>query len=216
MASFSPKLKTIFEWGRPFTYWPGERIIRAGDVPSGIYMITNGLVKSCTDTTTGNESLHAIFGREDLFPLVWMVTGKPNEANYEAITKLEVMRLPRETLLEHSLHDKEVMSTLNYNCVLLSEMYAERTATLLYPTAYERVVSLLVCWARRHGSNGNSIVTLELPITHHLIASATNIARETASRELTRLNRKNLIQREEGIISIPNINLLAAELGADF
>ena len=68
----SPILR-LFGNGRQFLYDRSDTILRAGDTPSGVYLITDGWVKVYSICHDGEPNIIISLGPGDIFPLYWTV-----------------------------------------------------------------------------------------------------------------------------------------------
>ena len=98
----------------------------------------------------------------------------------------------------------------------LLEDYAEslsRIEHLVFSDAYRRVISVLLYIAKHFGKSKDSrIVIVDHRFTQQDIATLVGVARETASIELVKLEKKGLIKYVDHSMIIENIDLLSAEL----
>src|ERR1700712_1594638 len=69
--------------GRKLTYKKGEFVIRPGETPSGVFYIYQGLVKAYDITKYGEENLLIIRKADELFPLIWAITGQERQVIYQ-------------------------------------------------------------------------------------------------------------------------------------
>jgi CRP-like cAMP-binding protein len=201
------------ENGRRLMYERGDVIIRAGDTPSGVYLITDGWAQVYTTCYDGEPNIIMSLRTGDIFPLEWIVSGLLHEVNFSAMTTTVVARLPRDYFLGKLKTDGLVMQAVlkrmnSYFCQLSSEL-----EHLPFHSARERVAFRLLSLARYFGSTGSDYVTLTLPIPNEFIARSSNMTRETASREISWLARKGFIERQNGHIVIKNLPALKREAG---
>src|SRR4051812_14808441 len=61
--------------GAQYAYRKGEFIIRPGEIPSGVFYIESGLVKAYDITKYGEENMLIIRRQDEVFPLIWAITG---------------------------------------------------------------------------------------------------------------------------------------------
>jgi CRP/FNR family cyclic AMP-dependent transcriptional regulator len=90
---------------------------------------------------------------------------------------------------------------------MVTEMYrlhSERIFNLAYRTVRERLVSFLLTMESRFGEKAPTGILINVPLKHQDIASSINASRETASRELAFLERKDLISNKQTYIIIKN------------
>jgi CRP-like cAMP-binding protein len=77
------------------------------------------------------------------------------------------------------------------------EMYrihSERILNLEYRSVRERLISFLLTMSHRFGKKTTEGLLINVPLRHQDIASSINASRETTTRELAALERKELTQ----------------------
>lgn len=209
------KMKEIEGFYRQFktrNYKKGEMLIRADDDPQGIFCLKKGYVRQYTISKTGFELTLHILKPITYFPMVWAVNGTPNVYFFEALTPVEVGRAPRDELVNF-IKDKP---TVTFE--LLSELiedYAEsltRIEHLVFSDAYRRVISVLLYIAKHFGAKSDKGIIVEHRFTQQDIATLVGVARETASNELVKLEKKGLIKYIEHALLFESIRKLELEL----
>src|SRR6478609_8759641 len=98
---------------------------------------------------------------------------------------------------------------------MVTEMYrihSERLLNLEYRTVRERLVSFLLTMSGRFGTETAKGLVIEVPLRHQDIASSINASRETASREISALERKGLITTKNSHIVLLDVPALQAFL----
>jgi CRP/FNR family cyclic AMP-dependent transcriptional regulator len=98
---------------------------------------------------------------------------------------------------------------------MVTEMYrihSERLLNMEYRSVRERLVSFLLTMSERFGKESEEGLVIEVPLRHQDIASSINASRETASREVAALERKNLISNKRSYIILKDIPALQAYL----
>jgi CRP/FNR family transcriptional regulator, cyclic AMP receptor protein len=196
-------------------YKKGEMIIRADDDPMGIFYLKSGYVRQYTISKTGFELTLHILKPSAYFPIVWAINGTPNVYYFEALTPVEVGRAPRDQVVNF-IKDKPVVIF-----ELMSELvgeYAEsltRIEHLVFSDAYRRVISVLLYIAKHFGEKTPEGIIIDHRFTQQDIATLVGVARETASNELTRLDKKGLIKIVDHTLLFENIQNLELELTSD-
>jgi CRP/FNR family transcriptional regulator, cyclic AMP receptor protein len=202
----------LFRGGTKLTYRKGEFIIRPGETPSAVFYIECGLVKAFNISKYGEENLLIIRKEQEIFPLIWAITGQEREIIYQAMATTVVWRIsPQEYLSYLHNHPAALPPLLD----MVTEMYrihSERLLNLEYRTVRERLVSFLLTMSGRFGKPTKNGVVIEVPLRHQDIASSINASRETASREIAALERKGLIQPKNGNIVLKDVPGLEAYL----
>lgn len=197
------------------SYKKGEMLIRADDDPQGIFYLKKGYVRQYTISKAGYELTLHILRPISYFPMVWAVNGTPNVYYFEALTPVEVGRAPRDQVVNF-IKDKP---TIIFE--LLSELiedYAEslkRIEHLVFSDAYRRVISILLYIAKHFGEKNNKGVIVAHRFTQQDIATLTGVARETASNEMVKLEKKGLVKHVDHSILIVSIKKLELELSSD-
>lgn len=196
------QLTGFFQTGTKLTYKKGEAIVRSGDNPRGIYFITTGFVKAYAITKYGEENILIIRQHDDLFPLIWAFTGEHRDITYEAMSDTILWRVARSDFLAFLQKNEHVVPVVLDMAIEAYRLHSERVNTLEYRTVRERVASFLLTCADRFGVEENSHITIKAPIRRHDIASSINASRETTSRELSALSKKEYISLEGPFIGI--------------
>ncbi|MFA6017102.1 MAG: Crp/Fnr family transcriptional regulator [Patescibacteria group bacterium] len=209
------KTKEFEEFYKQFSvrsYKKGEMLIRADDDPLGIFCLTKGYVRQYTISNTGFELTLHILRPISYFPMVWAVNGTPNVYFFEALTQVEVGRAPRDKVVSF-IKDRP---TIIFK--LLSELiedYAEsltRIENLVFSDAYRRIISILLYITKHFGEAYGKGIIVRHRFTQQDIATLVGIARETASIEMVKLEKKGLIKYIDHSIVFKDIKKLNLEL----
>lgn len=205
------KLEGLFEGGRLLTYKKKETIIRAEDVPSGVYFIKKGYVREYSVDKYGKELSLIIFMPGDFFPVLWSINNLPNSYYIEALTRVELMRLSKEDFLKVIKKDQELLLELMKKIVIRFSGMMQRTEYLVFGNAYEKVASILVILTERFGKKNAENIDIPFPLTHKDIGHMVGMTRETTSIELLKLERKGIISYKGKKMTINDPILLKKE-----
>lgn len=198
--------------GSRYTYKKGEFIIRPGEVPSGVFYIESGLVKAYDITKYGEENLLIIRREGEVFPLIWGITGQERQVIYEAISPASVWEISRTTFLEHVTSHPEALAPLLDMTLEMYRIHSERILNLEYRSVRERLISFLLTMSNRFGKKTTEGLLINVPLRHQDIASSINASRETTTRELAALERKELIATGQSLITLKDLNKLHSYL----
>jgi CRP-like cAMP-binding protein len=199
--------------GRELTYKKGDYIIRPGESPPGIFYIYKGLVKAYDITKYGEENLLIIRKDHELFPLIWAITGQERDVIYEALAPTTVWQISREQFTEHMHSHPEALAPLLDMTIEMYRLHSERILNLEYRSVRERIISFLITMGNRFGEQTPQGLRIAAPLRHQDIASSINSSRETASRELSALERKGFISSEQSCITLLDLPGLREQLG---
>lgn len=205
----------LFAQGRCFQYQRGDIILRESDSPLAIYYIESGYAKAYTLTEEGEENLLFIFKAGELFPLNLLAKDNTRIVFHEALTATTVWRLSTDKLGALLRENVDLaMVVLRHASEQLSNLL-DRIDNLEYTSSYERVVHRLLYLAHRFGKTCEEGVVIDLPVTQQEIAGSINLARETASRAIEKLEREGLINYQAHRLLILDLNQLAARIHID-
>lgn len=202
----------MFKSGTRLTYKKGEYIIRPGEAPSAVFYIESGLVKAFNISKYGEENLLIIRKAHEIFPLIWSLTGREQDINYQALTPTTVWRISPDVYLDFLKHHTIALPPLLDIITEQYRMHALRILNLEYRSVRERLISFLLTMSTRFGNQTEEGLVIEVPLRHQDIASSINASRETASREIAALERKGLIKNKRSFIVLLDIPALQAYL----
>jgi CRP/FNR family transcriptional regulator len=196
-------------------YKKGEMLIRADDDPMGIFCLREGYVRQYTISKTGFELTLHILKPIAYFPMVWAINGTPNVYYFEALSSVKVGRAPRDEVVSFIKDKPTIIFELMSELV---EDYAEsltRIEHLVFSDAYRRVISVLLYIAKHFGEVSGEGAIVNHRFTQQDIATLVGVARETASNELTKLEKRGLVKQVDHSMIFQNINDLELELSSD-
>jgi len=199
------QLNDFFQSGTALHYRKGEVILYAGDTPQGVNLIASGYVKVYSIRTTGEISLHVIYKPGELFPLLWAYRGEATDVYYEAMDEATILQCPKDNFRSLVYGHPQVTELMIKQLSDVHWIYANRVENLELSRAYDKVVFRLAFLAQRFGEKlPSGQILIQAPITHKDIADSINIIRETASREIEKLEREGLIGQQDHHILIRN------------
>ncbi len=147
--------------------------------------------------------------------MVWAINGTPNVYYFEALTPVEVGRAPREQVVSFIKDKPTVLFELMSELI---EDYAEsltRIENLVFSDAYRRIISVLLYIAKHFGEAKNEGVIVHHRFTQQDIATLTGVARETASIEMVKLEKKGLVTYIDHSMIFESIKKLDSELSSN-
>lgn len=190
------------------TFRKGDFVIRPGDAPPGIFYIYKGLVKAYDITKYNEENLLIIRKEDEVFPLIWAITGQERSVIYQALAPTITWQISREVFLEFIKNRPEALAPVLDMTIEMYRLHSERILNLEYRTVRERIISFLLTMNQRFGKRVPGGEIIEVPLRHQDIASSVNASRETTSRELSALERKGLLSNKQSMILLRDIKTL--------
>lgn len=200
------------EHGLKQTYKKGDFIIRPGETPHGVFYVYDGLVKAYDITKYNEENLLIIRKADEIFPLIWAITGQERQVIYQALAPTTTWQISRKRFLEFIESKPEALAPLLDMTIEMYRLHSERILNLEYRTVRERIISFLVTMSNRFGRTTPDGVLIEVPLRHQDIASSVNATRETTSRELSALERKGLLKNKTSLITLLDIEAMRKHL----
>jgi len=144
--------------------------------------------------------------------MVWAINGAPNVYYFEALTEVEVGRAPRDQVVNFIKDKPTVIFALMSE---LLEDYAEtltRVEHLVFSDAYRRVISILLYIIKHFGEKNHDGVIVNHRFTQQDIATLVGVSRETASNEISKLEKKGLVKYINHSMEFSSVRKLDLEL----
>lgn len=208
----SKEFEDFFAQFKPRSYKKGELLIRSDDDPQGIFCLIKGYVRQYTISKVGIELTLNILRPISYFPMVWAVNGTPNVYNFEALTDVSVGRAPRDEVVTFIKDKPKIIFKLMSELLEDYDETLTRVEHLVFSDAYRRVISVILYIAKHFGSNDGKQTMVGNRFTHQDIATLVGVARETASSEMGKLEKKGLVEYSDHLIVIKSIRNLELEL----
>lgn len=202
----------FFKSGDKLDYKKGEFVIRPGQAPTGVFLIQKGIVKAYDISKYGEENLLIIRKENEMFPLIWAVTGQERHIIYETLSIATLYHVPRDKFVNFMRDNPEAIPPILDMVTEMYRLHSERILNLEYRSVRERLISFLITNAARFGEKQGSTIVLTVPLRHKDIASSINATRETTSREIAYLERQNLIKNHHSFITIVDLKKLSSYL----
>lgn len=211
MQDASAQLYSFFSKYRRLSYKKGQVILRPEDTPSGIYFLNKGYVRLFSTSENGQELTLIIFKQGDVFPLRWAITGQRHRYYFEAVTQIEVFKVPLVPFDAFIRTNPDILYKVLNNILIRLGGLLERMEYQTFGNAYQKVASILVICADRFGIKSGKNVVIKVPLTHSDIANLIGLTRETTSVELKKLEKKGVCQKEGKYFLVQNIEKLKSE-----
>ncbi len=197
-------LEDFFSQFKQLYYKKGETIMRPGDVPQGVYYLRKGYIRLYSLSESGQELTLIIFKPGDFFPIMWIINNTPIMQYVETMTKVELWRCPRDNFLEFVKFNSDVFFDLTSHMLERLGGLLQRMEYLTFGNAGQKVASIILICAERFGEKKGSEIEIQVPLTHKDIAMLLGIARETASIEIKKFERKGLVGSKNKHIIVKN------------
>ncbi len=184
-------------------YPPNATLIREGSIPRGVYIACSGRAKFSVAAQDGKTVILKIAGDREVMGLSAVVTGVPSPITVTTIELCQIKFIEKESflaLIARSRHAALACASLLAREVTTS--FDDVHELLLARSSTEKLARLLLSWVSQQPHNCELRVTAEF--THQEIAQMIGSSRETVTRLLSVMKRKDLIRLEGETLVIPN------------
>ncbi len=209
-----PDLSPIRKHFEIVKFKKGTTILRPEDETDQIFFIREGFVKAYSINARGEEAVMGILGKEDLFPLAWLVGQRRLSIFIQAISDCTIVKVQQDQFVGCMKRSAELTYEVLQKVAefFMLDMSSINNLSLKY--GRERLAYKLVLLASIIGEKkGDSIM---LPhISQFDLAGMVNISREGISREMSRFDRMGILSYSSKGIEICDIKRLRKELGED-
>lgn len=208
----SRSLVDRFHQGTKLTYKRGEFVIRPGESPPGVFYVEEGLVRAYDITKYGEENLLVIRKDGEFLGLTVTITGDDKKIIYQTLTPAILWLIKSEEFTDHLIKHPEAALPLVDDLTEMYRVHSERILNLEYRTVRERLISFLLTTSRRFGEKDKTGIVIKVPLRHQDIASSINSSRETTSREIAYLERKQLLTNHQLYFTLTDVDKLTSYL----
>jgi CRP/FNR family transcriptional regulator, cyclic AMP receptor protein len=172
-----------------------------------LFLIRSGLAKVRTYTADGDEVVMSLLGEGDVFGEMAVLDGATRSADVVALTPLNLVKLraaPVTALLQQSATFAIALARLEASRLRdLNQRFALQSGD-----ATTRLLDALAYLARKSSANGEPTAVIPL-LAQREIALVAGLARETASRTLSKLRtRGTVIATENGALQLADLQPL--------
>jgi CRP-like cAMP-binding protein len=170
------------------------------DWGESVFLLLSGLAKVRTYTADGEEVVMSLLGAGDVFGEMVAVDGSVRSADVVTLTPVRLVKLriqPFSTLLrQHALFALALATLETTRLRDLNRRFALQTAD-----ATSRLLDAMAYLARK-SSKENDPLALIPPLPQREIALLAGLARETASRTLSKLRSRGTVEERDGSLAI--------------
>lgn len=207
-------LEPVIKSAKTVHYKKGEIILRAYGDTEYLYRIRKGLIKVYSISSSGQEKIIEIYGPGDIFPIGWIIGRGIQDVYFETMTDCELRIVSKEIVMEQLKKSADISFAILRKVMDQFMLYSSRVVNLELKFGRERLAYRLLLLAARIGEKQNDKLILPF-ISQQDLASAVNIGRESASREMARFERLGLIKYTRKNIIINDHKKLHNEIGKD-
>lgn len=205
------KLHKFYTQYNPLHYKKKSLILHADDTPEEVFYIKEGFVRAYRISEQGEELTIIILKPRDFFPVTYGLNTLPNSYYLEAMTSLQIWKVPRKEFMSFLKDHPDVYHELTNKMMARFGGLLTRMEYLVFGNAYTKVATTILICAKSFGERWGENLIVTVPFTHKDIAAMVGITRETACLEMKKLERKGLIGHLGRLLIIKDIQALEEE-----
>jgi CRP-like cAMP-binding protein len=190
------------------TYEPGEPIVEYLDDSDDVFFIAVGEVRVTLYSTTGKIVNLRDLGAGEVFGEYPAIDGGPRSASVEARTNCVVASMPAAAFQELLSTEPRVAQAMLPQLVTKIRALTTRVYEFSTLAVNNRIHAELLRLANLAPKDGKSARIIPAP-THVEIASRVSTHREAVTRELNRLSRIGIAERQGSALVIKDVDRLA-------
>jgi CRP/FNR family cyclic AMP-dependent transcriptional regulator len=174
-----------------------------GLAPRGVYILCSGRAKLSVRARDGKTIILKIAGDRHVLGLSAIVSGRPSPVTATAVELCQIKFVAQQEFLDILEHDSHAAMTCAQ--MLASEVrmaFGDVHELLLARSSTEKLARLLLSWVANEPRNRE--LRVDRDFTHEEMAQMIGSSRETVTRLLSDLKRKELIRLEGSTLVIPN------------
>ena len=198
------QLLQLLDRHRESSHQPDQVIVMEQDWGESVFLLRSGLAKVRTYTMDGDEVVMSLLGSGDVFGEMAALDDAARSADVVAITPLCLVKLraaPFAALLMKQAGFALALARLE--AARLRDL--NRRFALQSADATSRLLDSLAYLARKNAGSDSDPQTLIPPLSQRELALLAGLARETASRTLSKLRKKNIVVEENGCLRIVDL-----------
>lgn len=179
-----------------------------GDPLDRVFFIHKGKVKIYKTDITGKEQIISVLEPCEMFPYTGFFRHGHHSTHAEVIDDAHLIVIPiesfEEILISYPALCVKIFKVLGENII---DLQGRLEAQILHNT-YEQIILLLIRLCQTNGTKTDKGYTYTSRFTNRDLANMIGTTRETVSRTITQLKRKDYIfQNEEGYLFVDNESL---------
>lgn len=196
---------------KPVHYKKGSVILQADDDLSSILYIKNGYVRAYRISEEGEELTLIILEPGDIFPLACGINESVNEYYLEALSNLEIYRIPKERFMQFIKDDPEIFYQVADNSLGRYRGLLTRMEHLVLGNAYTKIATTILVCADRFGEKQGGNIIVKIPLTQKDIATLAGVTRETTCLEMKKLEKQGIVSHQGKYVIINSLEKLQEE-----
>jgi CRP/FNR family transcriptional regulator, cyclic AMP receptor protein len=197
-------LMTTFNALGHLTFYPANAtLLTEGQMPRGVYIACSGRSKLSVQARDGKTIILKIVGDRQVMGLSAVLSGAPSPITITTIELCQIKFVERESFLRLIESDsRAALACANMLAREITTSFDDVYELLLARSSTAKLARLLLSWVSEEPRNRE--LQVETEFTHQEISQMIGSSRETVTRLLSDMRRKDLIRLEGATLVIPN------------
>jgi CRP/FNR family transcriptional regulator, cyclic AMP receptor protein len=205
-----PVLKGFSAISHQTTYPADATLFVEGQHPRGVFLLCSGKVKLSTSSRDGKVLILKMAGPGEMLGLSAVISGTEYELTAETAMPCQVNFVPREPLLDLlQRHGEAGLRSAQALSREFQSAYRDIHDLILARSSAGKLAKLLLSWTPM-SANTTKEIRVRSGLTHEEMAQMIGASRETVTRLLSDLRKKQLIRLEGSTLVIRNRTALEA------
>lgn len=175
-----------------------------------VFFLTEGIVRMYVFSEGKDEITLNIYKPYSIFPIP-LIFDLKNNYIFDSLTNVEGYFAPKKDFRIFVEKNNRVLLDLVKRIYQGFDGFFTLIEALLLGDGYLRVIVALIIYARRFGKTDQNKIIFDWHLTHRQIASQTGLARESVTREIKKLQDKDLITYAGKKLIVLSLTKLEAE-----
>lgn len=208
----SDVLRSFSSVSRPSTYPDGALLFVEGQAPRGAFMLCSGRAKLSTTSRDGKVLILKVASPGEVLGLSAVISGTAYELTAETAGPCQVNFVEREALLRMMAKSGELgLRSAQAVSQEFQSVYRDIHDLVLARSSAGKLARLLLSWTRsREVDHSASEIRIRSSLTHEEMAQMIGASRETVTRLLSDLKKKEVVRLEGSVLVIRNRTALEA------
>ena len=205
-----PVLKGLSQMSHTLTMPAGAILFVEGQVPRGVYILCTGKVKLSTTSREGKVLMLKTSEAGEPLGLSAVISGTEYEVTAETVVPCQLKYVDRKSVLNLMETQSEVgLHAAQFLSRDFQSAYRDIHELILARSSAGKLAKLILTYSPPPEASANEI-PMNGPMTHEEMAQRIGASRETVTRLLSELRRKQLIRLEGPTLIVRNRTALEA------
>ena len=207
----SDLLRSFSAFSHLTTYPGGAILFVEGQLPRGAFVLCSGKVKLSTTSREGKVLVLKLVEPGEVMGLSAVISEEAYEVTAETIGPCLVNFVERDGLLKLIEHNGELgLRSAQAVSREFQSTYRDIHELVLSRSSSGKLARLLLSWVNRRDTDAGHELRIQAPATHEEMAQRIGASRETVTRLLSELKKKDFIRLEGSTLVIKNRTALEA------